>query len=298
MEAIIDNIAYYDLTEVQHKNPNFGKEAPNANKVIEKEKIPADAFIFVSFSKKKGKFTKLAPDSTYKSRKCMILKSWIDAHVHPFAIGKLSRDDNHKESKKYPPLPDMITLSEEEQFKDVHGAPIPITVRGIKHDRKNTFFKAKDVATMLEMNNLKAIITNQNSTFIEGAHYVYFFNDKDNQSNNTKVTYITYLGFLKLVYTRKHPLSDRFAQWATDIVFTHHMGNQEQNEHALQNIPNTFSNICSNDLSYQERKIEEKERELQIACQFTQKEHEMRLIASEKGNMIIKSLLDKINNTQ
>jgi len=104
MEAIIDNIAYYDLTEVQHKNPNFGKGAPNANKIIEKEKIPADAFIFVSFSKKKGKFTKLAPDSTYKSRKCMILKSWIDTHVHPFAIGKKSCDDNDKESKKYPPV--------------------------------------------------------------------------------------------------------------------------------------------------------------------------------------------------
>ena len=32
------------------------------------------------------------------------------------------------------------------------------------------------------------------------------------------------------MYTRKHPLSDRFVQWATDIVFTHHMGNQEQKQ--------------------------------------------------------------------
>jgi prophage antirepressor-like protein len=42
--------------------------------------------------------------------------------------------------------------------------------------------------------------------------------------------YLTYLGLLKILLTRRHPIAEQFQRWVCEIVYTHHLGNTEQKQ--------------------------------------------------------------------
>jgi hypothetical protein len=71
------------------------------------------------------------------------------------------------------------------------------------------------------------------SSFTEGDDYVYY-NICDNSRNNEQMTkrhlFMTYEGMIKSLYSTHSKKAKGFRRWATDTLFIHQMGSQEQKE--------------------------------------------------------------------
>ena len=236
MSTIINGTAYYDLAFVKEKNPDLTKGCVTVNRMLEKRKIPDDAYVFVSYSKNKG-YTILSHDSTYKAKRLMLKVDWVDKNIAPFCKVVTSME---KECPKYDLLPDRVYLEDTEIFNDEQGNAYPLTIRGErKTDR--IFFKSKDVGEMINIQRIRNTITSNTSSFHEGVDYVYFQNldhhgEKDSASSNTKVTYLTYHGLIHLLFVRRHPVAQKFCRWATEILFAAQYGTVEQRREVSSNI--------------------------------------------------------------
>jgi hypothetical protein len=74
-----------------------------------------------------------------------------------------------------------------------------------------------------------------------------------NNNNGGRSTFLTYTGLLKVIYTsRGNPIVERFRKWATKVVYTAHLGTQEQREQLSRRIkggadPESVKNVlkCS-----------------------------------------------------
>ena len=227
MTTIVDDIEYYDFSYIKDRYPGSANNCQTLQKVIIKNNIPDDMYIFTSYSKNKGVYTRLPNDSTYRAKKLMIKKEWVENH---FNINSNAKEDiDYHQYKKLPP---KIILDKEEYLKDENGQEVSITIRG-ERKHNSIFFKAKDIGEMLKIDQIRGTLTHPDSKFTEGNDYIYFqnvdqHNNKDYSSNNTKVTYLTYTGFLRLLFIRKHPIANQFVRWATEKLFAIQFGTQEQ----------------------------------------------------------------------
>ena len=80
---------------------------------------------------------------------------------------------------------------------------------------------------------MKYTIKKSDASFQENVDYTYFQNkdqngDHDTSSSNNKVTYLTYQGFLRLLFVRRHPIAHKFCRWATETLFAAQYGTREQ----------------------------------------------------------------------
>jgi len=229
MSINIDDTEYYDINFIKDKNPSITKGCATLHKIISKNNIPQSEYVFVSYSKNKAKYTVLPMDTTYKLKKLMIKMDWVHKNILPFCQKK---DCEEQEvSVTHNILPDKLLLEDHEHFRDDDNNVIHITIRG---ERKfdAIFFKAKDVGQMLNIVKIRNTLTADNS-FQENVDYVYFQNkdkngEPDTLSNNNKVTYLTYQGFLRLLFVRRHPIAQKFCRWATETLFAAQYGTREQ----------------------------------------------------------------------
>jgi len=230
MSINIDDTEYYDINFIKDKNPNITKGCATLHKIISKNNIPQSEYVFVSYSKNKAKYTVLPMDTTYKLKKLMIKMDWVHKNILPFCQ---KRDCDEKEvilTRNI--LPDKLLLEDHEHFRDKNNDIIHITIRGErKYD--GIFFKAKDVGEMLNISKIRNTLVTADNTFQENVDYVYFQNKDQNGkpdtlSNNNKVTYLTYQGFLRLLFVRRHPIAQKFCRWATETLFAAQYGTKEQ----------------------------------------------------------------------
>ena len=230
MSIHINGTDYYDINFIKDKNANMTNGCTTLHKIISKNNIPQTEYVFVSYSRNKSKYTVLPMDTTYKLKKLMITIDWVHKNIPPFCQ---KRDHNKEQTtSNYDILPDRFLLEDHEHFRDDDNNVIHITIRG---ERKfdAIFFKAKDVGEMLNIERVKDTITKNGSSFQEKVDYVYFQNNDqygkpDNLSRNNKVTYLTYQGFLRLLFVRRHPIAHKFCRWATETLFAAQYGTKEQ----------------------------------------------------------------------
>jgi hypothetical protein len=161
---------------------------------------------------------------------------------------------------KYDPLPPLIELEDSEKFMDDEGNLYNVETRGERSEDK-VFFKAKDVARVFDMKNLtKVTLFNKDYGYSTPLHYKVFVIDElinhefmSNRNKDGRVTFLTYTGLLKVIYTsRGNPIVERFRKWATKVVYTAHLGTQEQREQLVKQIkggadPESVKNVlkCS-----------------------------------------------------
>lgn len=100
-------------------------------------------------------------------------------------------------------IPDIIKLNDDERICDEEGNPYDIETRG---DRRCMYFKASDIETIVKIKNITKVL--QKDIFVCDRDYVTFNIDGP-------TLFLTYAGLTQLLFTRRHPIADKFRRWAT-----------------------------------------------------------------------------------
>lgn len=228
----------YDAAFVKEKAPSyFAGCSATILKIVEKKDIPIDQYFFASYSKVNG-WKLLSHDSTYKARKLLITKEWVDENVPGFGNAKAAKLDLQ-------PLPPLLNLEEDEKFKNADGKVIDITVRGERHPDK-IYFRGTDIGEMLGINDIRSTLTKATSSFVVGVHYQYFnrlYRDnvplttiKNAATGRPDVIYLTYWGYTKLLFTSRVDTAMQYQQWAINVLFKAQLGTADQKQELAADV--------------------------------------------------------------
>ena len=150
--------------------------------------------------------------------------------------GEDNNNDNKKSKKKSNPVEEqypLIDLSIKERFKAEHKSFIDIEIRG-KREVNECYFKVKDVEKAFNIDRLRHHMTDQRkeghtSGYKLDKDYKYLeINDGGNRQEKNSEIYLTYLGLLRVLITTKNGKTEPFIQWATNVLFTAHLGTPKQ----------------------------------------------------------------------
>ncbi len=237
-------------------NPDFfAGTSKGIRKIIEKKFIPDSEIIFANEVKNKWNIC----TSSSKKAKLFISKSWCENNFfkknsnkkeiiqeiqaqeeQKEIIEELNIDENNNcaENEVIENAPNIINLDDEEKFKDADGNVIDIETRG-ERDRKKIFFKVKDIMNGFEMPNLKqSLLDNKKGNYERNIHFKTFNrkitvgNSDHKQPNKKQKTslYLTYKGFLRVLFVSRNKNAEKFQDWAEEKLFTMQMGNQDKKE--------------------------------------------------------------------
>lgn len=220
-----ENNEVYDATHIKETNPDLFRGKNKAIiSIIKSHNIPQEQYIFASILK--NVYKRLPYDSIYKSKRILIKKDWVDKNIPGFATEIVKKPD-------YPLLPPIIELPDEKKLKDKNGESISMVVCGEFHIDK-IFFRAKDVATMLELKQLSTMLSDKYvGSFTENVHFVKFdisnakFNDNQ-VIKNPVALYLTYHGLMRILFVTRSEYSLTFQKWALNILFTHQFGSKDK----------------------------------------------------------------------
>ena len=252
----IDGVSYHNAKDMLTLNPGFFKGVTTTpRRIIDRKKIPATDYVYATLEK--GKEWNISTDKCKKAQ-LLISTTWINANRFFCKTPVVSAETDNKVeaateasnevtnegvnegvnevvnevAKDAPPI---IHLSDAEKFHDVDGRVIEIETRG-ERDRKNIYFKVKDVSIEFAMPRLNDTLTNKESGYERGVHYTTFKRESrhtPNVSNPTnkpcKTTlYLTYKGLLRVLIGSRNKHVDKFQDWAEEKLFTIQMGSKEQ----------------------------------------------------------------------
>jgi hypothetical protein len=249
----IEGASYHNSKDMLTLNPGFFKGVTtNPRRIIDRKKIPATDYLYVTMEKGKG--WNLSTDKCKKAQ-LLISTNWINANrffgitgapsVAVNEVMSASAENNvvneveaenkvmNEVAKDAPPI---IHLSDAEKFHDADGNVIEIETRG-ERDRKNIYFRVKDVSIGFEMPRLNDTLTNKESIGYErGVHYTTFKRESRHTPNvcnpankPCKTTlYLTYKGLLRVLFGSRNKHVDKFQDWAEEKLFTTQMGSKEQ----------------------------------------------------------------------
>jgi len=153
-----------------------------------------------------------------------LTKQWVDTHVPKF------KDNISNDDYECPPAPDILELNDNEKFKDINDNILNIEVRGTRN-KKDTYFKVKDISKEFDMPNLYKNIIDKEKAYNENIHYKYFstltnFPNRE-KTTNRKELFLTYKGMLKVLFSSRSGNAENFTDWVEDIVHTHHIGTKD-----------------------------------------------------------------------
>jgi len=122
-------------------------------------------------------------------------------------------------------IPSKVVLKEAEKFIDINGDVISINVVGSREANK-IYFKVSDVASGFGLPNLNGTVANKrNNGYIYSEDYVVF---RISETNNKKVSYLTYSGLLRALFSNRSQSSTKFIMWAANTLFAAHLGTETQ----------------------------------------------------------------------
>jgi predicted GIY-YIG superfamily endonuclease len=190
--------------------------------LIEKKKMNSEDYLF-AYQKKDEWILTIREN---KKSKFFISEEWVLNNVT-----KMMPNYSENDIQQYQELPSLLTLNNDEKFKDKNGFILEIEVRG-ERDCKLCYFKVKDVSIAFDMPNIGNII-NTSSRYERNIDFKCFISRLQNlivQTTNSKQLFLTYNGMMKLLYS-SHNANARYIQsWATEKLFTIQMGEQDKKE--------------------------------------------------------------------
>lgn len=221
MSFIFNEHEVYDAKDLKEKYPIFFHGCiTNLKNVVTKRSIPSDV-VFYAIETKTG----WKPSSAeLKKSRIFLEKNWVDENIPKY----LTKGITTTSGKTYLPAPSIMELKDEEKLRDDAGVIYEIEVRGERHIDK-CYFKASDVEIMLKMKHISGTLqrgTTDRSTvsFEKDKHYQTFIVDLFASSGDTShfrcpTLFLTYAGLTQLLFTRRHPIADKFRRWATETLF-------------------------------------------------------------------------------
>jgi hypothetical protein len=232
---------YDDLKTVA---PIFCKGTRNGNEVKDKRKLElGEHYIFGKLLKKTG--WEKSDGTSRRCDKVLFTRSFAETleevSKKPSKNNKkVSLPEHLQEELKIPYAPDVIALQDSEKFKGENGVPLEIETRGERtHDK--IYFLVRDVSDSFELPNLQSNILDQKSSHFEGINYYYFMCSRTRTSGvsthkiTTKELFLTYKGILRVLFGSHSKNAERFIDWATQSLFTLHLGNRQQKEKLVAN---------------------------------------------------------------
>jgi hypothetical protein len=240
----IEGVDYHNSKDMLTLNPGFFKGViTKPRQIIDRKKIPATDYLYATLEKGKG--WNLSADNCKKAQ-LLISANWInanrffgigaDSQVKPANATSATEATEAIEVMTAKDAPPIIHLSDAEKFHDADGNVIEIETRG-ERDRKNIYFRVKDVSIGFEMPRLNDTLTNKESIGYErGVHYTTFKRASRHTPNvcnpankPCKTTlYLTYKGLLRVLFGSRNKHVDKFQDWAEEKLFTIQMGSKEQ----------------------------------------------------------------------
>ena len=247
----INNKLYYSADELKSFDPLFFKGCgPSIRGVIKKYGVSHQDHLYAM----KLEDNPLVVTSKVLKAKLFLSEEWSKSNLPSL---------NSNRVYKYDPLPPLIELEDSEKFMDDGGNLYNVETRGERSEDR-VFFKAKDISKVFVMKHLdKVTLFNKERGYSTPLHYKIFsvpsilINDENasNNSNSGRVTFLTYEGLLKVIYTsRGNPIVERFRKWATKVIYTAHLGTQEQREQLSKQIkggadPESVKNVLKRNVT-------------------------------------------------
>ena len=161
-----------------------------------------------------------------KLDKLYLSKEWVDSKLVELGLV----ENRPMEKAVTDQAPDILELRDSEKITDDEGNVYDIEVRGERHPEK-IFFKVKDISSKLNIPNLGKTLKHPDTNYKEGRHYVKLYNnDGINFIRRRYTLFVTYKGFIKVLNSTSNNKCDKFLDWATEVVFTAHLGTKPQKQ--------------------------------------------------------------------
>jgi hypothetical protein len=250
----INDIAYYNVDDLRDYNREYFKGCVRLPKqIVDRKKISSDKYIFATHSKKCNTWSQVE-NTTKLPKKCNLLltKTWVDTEfkcTEPNMIAPKIKIT----LRKAPPL---IELTDDQKFKNDSNEVIEIETRGTLSE-DGIYFLCNDVADVLKIDCLSKILFNENGGYIRGTHYKTFCRKvmTGGQEKNRKGLYITYQGMIKILFSSHSEKAKLFQSWATNILYTHHMGTKDEKQDLASNLLGVSTDNLRNVLNCAGNKI-------------------------------------------
>lgn len=228
---------YYIESDLKELDKAYFYGCSKSRSMIAKKNIPETEYVFAVQIKKTGLWS--IKNREYKPAKLLISKTWADYNVPmlrpPLPTEQKDEEIDIKDIKMAPPI---LKLEPHEKFRDATRKVLEIEVRG-ERNYKKCYFLVQDVSKVFELPNLRIVISNENTSYIEGVDFKNFIRpDVKNNDNtiNRKMLYLTYEGLIKTLYVSRSPLARHFREWATEKLFTIQMGTADDKEFLASNL--------------------------------------------------------------
>ncbi|MGL5961853.1 MAG: BRO family protein [Cetobacterium sp.] len=145
--------------------------------------------------------------------------------------------------KKYREAPDLLKLQDREKFRDNEDNIFEVEIRGVRNEDQ-IFFKGKDIERVFEMDNLVDNISYSYTKdedyeifLLAQYHIVYGVGPVEkSQPRRIQSVFFTYNGLLKVIFNSRSGVAYKFRKWATKIIYTAHLGTDEQRVEQALNI--------------------------------------------------------------
>jgi hypothetical protein len=242
------NMLYYLADELKKINPlYFAGTSKTIRKIIERKNIPNTEYIYATTFKKQWKIC----DTSCKKGKLLLNKNWCDLNIQLNNNTIDNKKDIDVEDKieddeidiipqeQILEAPSILTLEEHEKFRDSDGKIIEIETRGEKNEDK-IYFKVKDVSLGFNLPNLNSVLLHTDKGFERNTDYVTFNRSLTNEQRDNKKPslYLTYNGFLRVLFVSRNQNAKQFRKWAEKILFTCQFGSKENKEELASELLN------------------------------------------------------------
>jgi len=236
----------------------------NPRSAIENKNIPSGQYWYASYSKRTNIWS-LSHAGVPKAN-VLISEKWVHENVPKYT--------GNFDVYKYKPLPQLLLLTEEEKFRDFEGNIYEVQVRGEK-TKESIRFKCSDILELFKMKN------DNIRHFLDKTDYEVFANsvfanpdgpvnltgpsglDEEILSHPTEVnnpntikrrdrqavTFLTYNGLLKTIFSSRSNVAYRFQDWATNIIYAAQFGTTPERIDAACDIIGINAQLVRNVLS-------------------------------------------------
>ena len=215
---------YYEYSDIAHSNPKL-KCPSRSSLFVKKYDVGAKNTIH---ARKIGKKWVVSNGKSKKMDKLFIRRKWFDEYFEDDTSDSETDDDQNAncipKTNKIPEIPQVVDIEKNNSI----GGNMDILLVG-KRTYDGIYFYAKDISREFGLKNVSNTLRNPNGSFVENTHYIYFMPGDSPLSciqkmRKVKQLFITYVGLLKLLYTSRNKQAEKFVRWASQIVFTAHIG--------------------------------------------------------------------------
>ena len=256
---------------------------------IQKKNIPGDQYWFATYSKRNDTWSPATPENCKAN--VLICEEWVHNNLPKFT--------GDETVYKYKPLPALIQLEEHEKFIDQAGNVYEVEVRGVKSET-GIRFKCKDVCNVFEMETLDTNIARmldqtEYEIFCSGDPIKLMGSPEQNMSNS-KTTYLTYEGLLKIIYRSNSGVAKKFRSWASKMIYAAHVGGAEEKINVAAAVVDTD---VENMRKYYEEKLKLKDQDFEEQLKLKDQDledKELKLKETERHTSVIQELM--MNNTK